>query len=70
MSNEALKDEFEDAQPIPGLEHLGRAIVDERGAPSGSPANYENLRGADGLPPVDVEATAALLADDPALQLP
>lgn len=58
------------AQAVPGLEHLGRAIVDDRGAPSGSPANYENLRGSDGLKPVDIAAEAEKLANDPALQLP
>ena len=33
---------------IEGLEHLGRAIVDSNGIPSGSPANYEKLRGTTG----------------------
>lgn len=46
--------DFEGKEAIPGLEHLGRAIVDENGVPSGSPANYENLRGrtAPGTAPV------------------
>lgn len=33
---------------LPGLEHLGRAITDDAGVPSGSPANFENLRGKTG----------------------
>ena len=40
--------DFKDAEVIPGLEHLGRAIVDENGVPSGSPANFEALRGKSG----------------------
>lgn len=36
---------WDEHEPVPGLEHLGRAIVDEAGIPSGSPANYENTRG-------------------------
>lgn len=58
------------AQPVPGLEHLGRAIVDERGMPSGSPANYEYLRGSDGLTPVDVGGEVLKLLTDPSLSLP
>lgn len=61
---------FDNAQPLPGLEHLGRAIVDQNGAPSGSPANYENLRGITGQKPVDVAASIEALVNDPALQLP
>lgn len=41
-------DPFRHAQPFPGLENLGAAIVDANGIPSGSPANYETLRGAGG----------------------
>lgn len=41
-------DPFAGASPLPGLEHLGRAIVDEQGMPSGSPANYEATRGKTG----------------------
>lgn len=40
-----MENEFEGKEALPGLEHLGRAIVDENGVPSGSPANFENLRG-------------------------
>lgn len=36
--------EFEGCKPLKGAEHLGRAIVDKNGFPSGSPANYETLR--------------------------
>ena len=50
-------------EPVPGLEHLGRAIVDAQGQPSGSPANYEVTRGAtdqEVLPPAaDVVASIA-----------
>ena len=38
-------DPFENCTPLPGLEHLGRHILDRSGAPSGSPANFEALRG-------------------------
>lgn len=38
-------DEFAGHTPLKGLEHLGRHIRDQHGAPSGSPANFENLRG-------------------------
>lgn len=40
-------DPFEGREPVAGLEHLGRAIVDSHGFPSGSPANYEHTRGRD-----------------------
>ena len=39
-------DPFAGAEPIAGLEQLGRAITDAEGIPSGSPANFEALRGA------------------------
>lgn len=58
------------AQQIEGLEHLGRAIVDAAGVPSGSPANYEKLRGATGQKPVDVAPVIDRLLEDPALGLP
>lgn len=59
------------AQPIEGLEHLGRAITDAAGVPSGSPANYEATRGLSGAQaPVDVNAIVANLATDAALQIP
>lgn len=51
-------DPFANAKPVPGLEHLGRAVVDENGAPSGSPANYEATRGRTGKEP-----DAAAIAD-------
>jgi len=38
-------DPFAGHEPLPGLEHLGRHIRDTSGAPSGSPANFEHLRG-------------------------
>jgi len=56
-------DIFEDKEPFEGLEPLGRAIVDKNGVPSGSPANYENLRGNNGLPPVDMDDIKAKLAE-------
>ncbi|MDE2096669.1 MAG: hypothetical protein KGL39_05425 [Patescibacteria group bacterium] len=37
---------FAGYKPLPGLETLGRHITDANGAPSGSPANFEALRGA------------------------
>lgn len=37
---------FKDYKPLPGAEEFGRAIVDANGVPSGSPANYEYLRGS------------------------
>lgn len=37
---------------VAGLEHLGRAIVDANGQPSGSYANFENLRGITGEQPL------------------
>jgi hypothetical protein len=46
---------------VPGLEHLGKAIVDDNGQPSGSPANYERTRGSRGaqdLPNVSELVTA------------
>lgn len=47
---------------IPGLEHLGRAITDDAGVPSGSPANYENLRGK-GPQTISDEERARILED-------
>ena len=39
-------DPFEGHEPLPGkLESLGRHIRDASGMPSGSPANFEALRG-------------------------
>jgi hypothetical protein len=43
---EAALDPFEGYEPIPGLEELGRAIRDKDGNLSGSPANYELIRGS------------------------
>lgn len=58
-------DPFENAETVPGLEHLGRAIVDGQGQPSGSPANYEATRGKshEPLPPAEdvIEAIKAQL---------
>lgn len=46
-ANQASLDEvFDGCEPLPGAEQFGRAIVDANGVPSGSPANYEYLRGA------------------------
>jgi hypothetical protein len=41
-----LIDPFEGCPVIPGLEELGRAILDADGQVSGSPANWETLRGS------------------------
>lgn len=53
---------------LPGLEHLGRAITDENGVPSGSPANYENLRGKTGNEISDADKQRIL--DDLAAEFP
>lgn len=45
MANDFTSDPFEGCAPVRGLEHLGRAILDKQGQPSGSPANYEATRG-------------------------
>lgn len=67
--DEQSVDPFEGYSPLPGLEHLGRHITDPSGMPSGSPANFEALRGAsypEGYPVagqavVDAEAIIAAL---------
>lgn len=48
-------DPFEGKEPVPGLEHLGRAIVDMNGQPSGSMANYERTRDISYVPPTPEE---------------
>ena len=48
---------FKNAKVLPNLSHLGRAIVDGNGVPSGSPANFENLRGKMSRPVNIAEAT-------------
>lgn len=62
----AENDVFKGMSPVAGLEHLGRAIVDKHGIPSGSPANYEQLRGKGAeevaLPDVN-DVVAALQAE-------
>lgn len=60
MTAPTPQDRFEGYSPIPGMEHAGRAIVDQYGEPSGSPANYENFAGSphpDGWPAIR-QATA------------
>ncbi len=73
MTNDLVHDDpFRDGIIIKGLDHLGRAIVDASGVPSGSPANYEALRGAthpSGLPVAaqavaDVESIIARLRQE------
>lgn len=54
--------DFDGSAPLPGYEHLGRAIVDADGQPSGSEANYEYLRGSR-HPDGHVAARAALTAE-------
>jgi len=61
-------DPFEGHAPLPGrLASLGRHITDARGMPSGSPANFEALRGKnyEDLPGVEdvASAVAALEAE-------
>ncbi len=66
-----MEDIFEGHEPLPGLEPLGRHIRDASGVPSGSPANFEHLRGKldeSAVVPVLDEATiaaqvAAILAE-------
>ncbi len=41
----AEDDPFKEAEALPGHENLGRVITDSNGQLSGSPANYEALRG-------------------------
>ena len=43
-ANEEAMAEFEGHKKLKGHEKLGRVILDRQGFPSGSPANYENLR--------------------------
>ena len=61
-------DPFEGYAPLDGLEHLGRAIVDANGVPSGSPANFENLRGMGSMNLVEkqaaVDAALAMLRQE------
>lgn len=61
-------DPFANAKTVPGLDHLGRAIVDESGVPSGSPANYEALRGRTGNEPD--AATVAEIVNSIAAEFP
>lgn len=58
-----MTSEFEGTKEVEGLESLGRAIVDAQGAPSGSPANYENLRGKSGQEIITAEDKARMVAD-------
>lgn len=66
---EPTASDFDGKEAITGLEHLGRAIVDDNGVPSGSPANYEHLRGraAPGTKPVPSaeESVAKILEEFP-----
>jgi hypothetical protein len=43
-------DPFATAQIVPGLEALGKGVLDKYGRPSGSPANWENTAGASDEP--------------------
>lgn len=54
-------DPFAGFAPLPGLEHLGRHITDPQGMPSGSPANFENLRGK-GTPALNRAAYADVVS--------
>lgn len=54
--------DFDGFGPLEGLEHLGRHITDADGQPSGSPANFEYLRGAR-HPDGHIAARAAASAD-------
>lgn len=56
------EDPFDGAATVPGLEHLGRAIVDANGSPSGSPANFEYTRGATAEPTFTEEEKQAIVA--------
>ncbi len=55
-------DPFEGHEPLPGLEHLGRHIADANGQPSGSPANFEALRGQGFVHLPTTEDAAAAIA--------
>ena len=60
MTNE---DAFANAEPVEGLESLGRAIVDSQGAPSGSPANFEYTRGKSGQDMITADDKQRMIAD-------
>jgi hypothetical protein len=53
---------WQEHRVVPGLENLGRAIVDPSGVPSGSPANFEKTRGmaSIGEPPNIADVITAL----------
>ena len=67
------EDPFEGSKAVKGYEKFGRVIVDANGQVSGSPANFENLRGSDwpfGMPrpvaidsPTNEDALAAMAAE-------
>lgn len=62
---DANVDPFASAKPLPGeAAVLGRAIVDEQGMPSGSPANYEATRGKTGREADPAEIAEAVDALD------
>lgn len=60
MTNESTDDVFAGKAPVEGLEHLGRAILDANGQPSGSPANYEALRGVGETMPTEADTARAI----------
>lgn len=56
-------DPFAEAVVVPGLESLGRGILDKYGRPSGSPANWEATNGKSDEPgPISEEAAADEIA--------
>lgn len=61
-TQETQEDPFEGTEPVAGLEHLGRAILDKNGQVSGSPANYEATRGKLSYPLPTAEDAAAAIA--------
>lgn len=56
-------DPFAGAVIVPGLESLGRGVLDKQGRPSGSPANWEATAGKSDEPePLTPEAAADEIA--------
>lgn len=60
LNDMSESDPFEGYEPIPGLEHMGRAIVDANGMPSGSPANFEASRGKGAYVPTEEDRSAMI----------
>lgn len=62
-SGEDREQVFAGQRELDGMEPLGRAIVDKQGVPSGSPANFENLRGLSSETVITEEDKARIMAN-------